>query len=101
MPDRPIQGHYSSHRRVDLLGRFFLIHLNIAGRVLADVDIIHVPPEDRMTAVGDPLFKDELHQLLRGRAHVLIALPEGDNRKAHAFKVLGHLGSTPAVEGDL
>lgn len=54
-----------------------------------------------MPAVGNALFQHQLHQLLGGRGHILEALPERNDRKAHALKVLHHLHSAPAVEGDL
>jgi hypothetical protein len=46
-------------------------------------------------------FQDQLHQLLGRRAHVLVALAEGNDGKAHIHKVLTHLHRTPAVKGDL
>ena len=54
-----------------------------------------------MSAVGDALFQDQLHQLFGRRAHILKALSEGDDREAHTLKVLDHLHGSPAVEGDL
>ena len=54
-----------------------------------------------MPAVRDALLKDELHELLGGRAHVLEALSERDDGEAHAFEVLHHLDGSPSVEGDL
>ena len=54
-----------------------------------------------MTAVGDLLLQHQLHQFLGGRGHILEALSEGDDREAHALKVLHHLHSAPAVESDL
>ena len=54
-----------------------------------------------MSAVGDAFLQYQLHQLFGRRAHILKALPEGDDRKAHTLKVLDHLDSSPAVEGNL
>ena len=54
-----------------------------------------------MPAVGDPLFQYQLHELLRRRGHVLEALTEGHDGKAHALQILDHLDRAPAVEGDL
>ena len=54
-----------------------------------------------MPAVGDALLQHQLHQLLGGRRHILKALSERNDRKAHALKVLHHLHSAPTVKGDL
>ena len=54
-----------------------------------------------MAAVGDFLLQRQLHELLGWRTHILKALTEGDDRKAHALKILYHLDSAPAVEGNL
>ena len=54
-----------------------------------------------MAAVCQFLFKRQLHQFLGRRAHILEALSEGNDREAHALKVLHHLHGSPAVEGDL
>lgn len=54
-----------------------------------------------MPTVGDFLLQHQLHQLLSRRGHILEALSERNDRKAHAFQVLDHLHSAPTVEGDL
>lgn len=51
--------------------------------------------------MSDFLLQHQLHQLLSGRGHILEPLSERNNREAHAFQVLHHLHSTPAVEGNL
>ena len=54
-----------------------------------------------MPAVGNALLQHQFHQFLGGWGHILEALSERNDREAHALKVLYHLHSTPAVEGDL
>ena len=54
-----------------------------------------------MPAVGNAPLQHQFHQLLGGRGHILEALSKGNDRKAHSLKVLNHLHSAPAVEGDL
>ena len=54
-----------------------------------------------MPAVGDPLLKDQIHELLGRRRHIFKSLAERNNGKAHALEVLYHLDSSPAVKGDL
>lgn len=54
-----------------------------------------------MSSVGDPLFKNEVHEFLGRRGHIFKALPERDDGKAHALEVLYHLDSSPAVKRDL
>ena len=54
-----------------------------------------------MPAVGNALFQHQFHQLLSGRGHIFEALSKGNDREAHALKVLHHLHSAPAVKGDL
>lgn len=54
-----------------------------------------------MTAVGELLLKCQLHELLCGRAHILKALSEGHDSKAHVLQVLNHLDCSPAVESYL
>ena len=54
-----------------------------------------------MPAVGDFFFQHQFHKLLCGRGHILKTLSERNHRKAHPLKVLHHLHSAPAVEGDL
>ena len=49
----------------------------------------------------DAPFHQELIERLGRRAHAGVALPEGNNGKAHALQVLRHLGRAPAVECDL
>ena len=53
-----------------------------------------------MPGVDNALFQHQLHQLLGGRRHILEALSKGNDRKAHALKVLHHLHSAPTVEGN-
>ena len=53
-----------------------------------------------MAAVSNSLLQDQLHQFLCRRAHILKALPEGNDCKAHSFKVLNHLHCAPTVKGD-
>lgn len=50
----------------------------------ADIDVVHHPAQDRVTAVGNPLLQHQLHQLLGGRGHILKALPERNNCEAEA-----------------
>ena len=52
-----------------------------------------------MPAVGNFLFQHQFHQLLGGRGHIFEALSKGNDRKAHALKILHHLHSAPTVEG--
>ena len=99
--DSPVESHDCCHRSVNLLCGFFLVSLDISGRVGANVDIVHVPPQNRVTAVGYFLFKNQFHQFLGGWGHILEALPERNDREAHALKVLDHLHGSPAVKGDL
>ena len=54
-----------------------------------------------MAAVSDAFLQHQLHQLLGRRGHILKALSEGNHRKAHAFQILHHLHSAPAVKGNL
>ena len=54
-----------------------------------------------MPAVGNALFQHQFHQFLSGWGHIFEALSKGNDRKAHALKVLHHLHSAPTVEGDL
>ena len=54
-----------------------------------------------MTTVGDFLLQHQLHQFFGGRRHILEALPKGNDCKTHAFQVLHHLHSAPAVKGNL
>ena len=54
-----------------------------------------------MSTVGNVLLQYQLHQFLGRRGHILEPLSEGNDREAHALKVLHHLHSTPAVKGDL
>ena len=54
-----------------------------------------------MSAVSNALLQHQLHQFFGRWRHILEALPERNDRKAHALKVLHHLHSTPAVKGDL
>ena len=54
-----------------------------------------------MTAVAQPQLQGQLHQLLSGWAHILIALTEGHDREAHALQVLYHLDGSPVVKGNL
>ena len=49
----------------------------------------------------DISFHQQLIQFLGWRGHILKALTEGDDGKAHALQILYHLDSTPAVEGNL
>ena len=54
-----------------------------------------------MPSVGDPLFTNEVHEFLGRRGHLFKALPERDDGKAHALKILYHLDSSPSVESNL
>ena len=64
-------------------------------------NVVHVPPQNGMPAVGDFLLQDQLHQFLGERTHAGKTLTEGDNGEAHAFEILHHLHGSPAVEGNL
>ena len=78
--DRPVERHDGRDGSVDLLGGLLLVRLDVPGGVGADEDVVHVPAQHRVPAVREPLFQRQLHELLRGRAHVLEALPEGAPR---------------------
>ena len=54
-----------------------------------------------MPAVRDLSLQHKLHKLLCRRGHVLEALAERNDGKAHAFQILHHLHSAPAVESNL
>ena len=54
-----------------------------------------------MPAVCDLSLQHKLHKFLCRRGHVLEALAERNDGKAHAFQILHHLHSAPAVESNL
>ena len=54
-----------------------------------------------MPSVGDLFFQHQLHKLLGRRRHIFEALTEGDDREVHAFQILNHLHSSPAVKCNL
>jgi len=99
--DRTVECHDRGDRSVDLLGGLFLVGLDVARRITLDENVVHVPAQHWMPVVGDLLLQRQLHQLFGRRRHITVALTELHQREAQPFKVLRHLHSTPAVEGDL
>lgn len=99
--NRPVQSHDGGHCAVYLLCGFLLVHFDVASRVGADEDVVHVPAQDGMPTVSNFLLQHQLHQFLGGWRHILEALSEGNHSEAHALQVLHHLHGTPSVKGDL
>ena len=99
--DSPVKRHNSSDCSVNLLGGLFLICFDVAGGVGSDIDVVHIPTQNRVTAVGYFLFKHQFHQFLCRWGHILETLSERHDCKAHALEVLHHLHSAPAVESYL
>lgn len=60
-PNSTVKCHNSCHSSVNLLGGFFLICLDVACGVGADIDVVHIPPQNRVTAVRYFLFKHQFH----------------------------------------
>ncbi len=100
VPQRPVQCHDRCNSTVDFFGAFFFVRLDVTGRVSTDLDVIHHPAQNRLTAVRDSLLQCQLHEFLCWRRHVLESLTEWSDRETHAFKVLYHLHRTPTVERD-
>ncbi len=50
--DSAVESHNSSYCSVNLFCGLFLISLDVTGGVGANVNIVHVPPQNRVTAVG-------------------------------------------------
>ena len=98
--DGPIQCHDGRHDSVDLFDGFFFVRLDVPRRVLAHDDVAGHPLEDRIAAMDDVPFHQELEQLLRRRRHLLEPLAERHHGKAHVLEILHHLGGIPAVVGD-
>jgi len=98
---RPVERHNGGDRSVDFLGGFLFVCFDVARRIGADIYVVHHPAQNRVTAVGEFFFQGQFHQFLCQRGHIFEALTERYDRKAHAFKVLHHLHSAPAVEGNL
>ena len=65
--DSPVKRHNSSNRAINLFGGLFLVCFNVSGRVGSDIDVVHISPQNRVTAVGYFLFKHKFHQFLCGR----------------------------------
>lgn len=99
--DSTIKRHNCCHSSVNLFSGFFLIGLDISGGVGSDIDVVHIPPQNRVTAVGYLLFKHQFHQFLCRRRHILKSLSERYDSKSHALKVLHHLNCAPTVESYL
>lgn len=99
--DSPVKRHNCCHSSVNLFCGLFLVSLDVSGRVGANVDIVHIPPQNRVTAVGYLLFKHQFHQFFGRRGHIFKPLSERHDCKAHALEVLNHLHRTPAVKSYL
>ena len=59
--NRSVKRHNGRHSAVNLLGGLFLISLDVPGRVGANVDVVHIPTQNRVTAVSNFLFKNQFH----------------------------------------
>ena len=70
------------------------------GVISAHIGVVHIPTEHWMPAVAQLVLQNKAHQFLRRRRHILKALTEGNDCKAHAFQILNHLDSSPTVKGD-
>ena len=77
-PDGPVQAHDGGYGSIDFFRGFFLVCLDVSGRVSPDVDVIHHPSKDGMPSMSNSLLQRELHKLLGRRAHVLESLSEGN-----------------------
>ena len=90
-----VKSHNHGNRTVNLLCGFFFVRLDISGRVTPNENIIHHPPQNRMSVVGKCLFNGQLHQFF-GR----ISLPELHHRKTKLFQVMRHLHSPQIVKSN-
>ena len=50
------------NRTVNLLCGFFFVRFDVSGRVTANEDIVHHPPQNRMSVVCKRLFQGQFHQ---------------------------------------
>lgn len=97
---RPVKRHNERNSTVHLLGGFFFIQLEVAGRISSDICVVHVPAQNRMTTVCQLVFQHNAHQFFRRGRHILEALSEGNHRESIVLQRLYHHGRIPAVVGD-
>ena len=55
-----VQSHNRGNGTVNLLRGFFLVCLDVSGRVGSDEDIVHIPSENRVAAVSNLLLQYQL-----------------------------------------
>ena len=53
--NRTVKSHDEGNRPINLLRAFCFVCLDVPGRVGADEDVVHVPPQDGMPAVAEAL----------------------------------------------
>jgi len=97
----PVKRHDQRDRKVYLFGGLRLADLDIARWVGLDDDIIHAPPQDWMTAVGELAFQCHLHQFFRRRAHRSETLTERDDGHALSGKAAHKHLAVPGIKGKL
>lgn len=101
VPDTTVQRHDGRYDSVDFFDGFFFVRLDVSRRVLLHDDVARHPLEDGIAAVDDVPFHKELVEFLRRWRHILVALAERHDGKAHVLQVLDHLCCVPSVEGNL
>ena len=85
--DSTVKSHDSSDSTVDFLCGFFFVSFYIACRVGTDIDVIHHPAEYRMPTVDQLLLQRQFHECLGRWGHILKALTERNNGKAHSKRL--------------